>query len=270
MSPDPTQSATPRTIAESIYLAVKEDILSGVLLPGKALLTRELLERYGCGISPLREGLSKLVAEGLLEASSHRGVRVPLPTLEDLNDIYRIRIALECEALALSMQHGDDHWEGAVLSAAHRLERAPMPTDVAGGPALRDWESRHRAFHTALIAAAPAPRLLRLVGQMVDQTERYRALRLAHYDPDKIEHFVQEHIELRDAVIARDPNALRLLGDHLEHSRSFIAGYLARSQNTLPASRSEKTRTRRQEATNAGSREVATGAGDRVVVTGKS
>jgi len=236
MSNDQTLSASSapaRTLAEAVYSALKEDILSGILLPGKALLTRELTERYGCGISPLREALAKLVAEGILDASSHRGVRVPLPTLEDLNDVYRIRIALECEALTLAMQHGDDHWEGAVLSAAHRLERAPMPSVPAEGLQLRDWEARHRAFHSALIAAAPAPRLLRLVDQMVDQTERYRALRLAHYDPARIGSFVQEHAELRDAVIARDPAATRMLADHLDHSRSFVAQFLAARQDPV-------------------------------------
>ncbi|QPM90254.1 FCD domain-containing protein [Pseudooceanicola algae] len=215
-----------RTIAETTYGALKEDVLTGVMLPGQSLLTRELTERYGCGISPLREALARLVAEGLLEAVRHRGVRVPLPTVEDLNDIYRIRIALEREALMLAMAHGDDHWEGQILSAAHRLAHAPLPDSPASGPALRDWEARHRAFHSSLIAAAPAPRLLRLIGQMVDQTERYRALRLTQFTADNIAGFVAEHDALRDAVIARDPAAPEMLAEHFESSRRFVEAYL--------------------------------------------
>lgn len=215
-----------RTVAETTYGALKEDVLIGVMLPGQSLLTRELTERYGCGISPLREALARLVAEGLLEAASHRGVRVPLPTVEDLNDIYRIRIALEREALVLAMKHGDDHWEGQILSAAHRLAHAPLPEAPASGAALRDWEARHRAFHTSLIAAAPAPRLLRLIGQMVDQTERYRALRLTQFTKDNIADFVAEHNALRDAVIARDSAAPDLLAAHFESSRQFVAAFL--------------------------------------------
>lgn len=79
------------------------------------------------------------------------------------------------------MKHGDDRWEAAALAACHRLERAPLPGSGAeeerAAQAL-EWETRHRAFHAALVAAAPAPRLLRLVEQMVEQTERYRAVRL--------------------------------------------------------------------------------------------
>ncbi len=215
-----------KTVAETTYAAMKEDILSGALLPGKSLLTRELIDRYSCGISPIREALARLVAEGFLEAASHRGVRIPMPNIEDLNDIYRIRIALEREALVLAMEHGDDHWEGQILSAAHRLANAPLPDRPEDSAALRDWEKRHRAFHTSLIAAAPAPRLKRLIEQMVDQTERYRALRLAHFVPSDIEDFVAEHNSLRDAVIARDSAAPDLMAAHFESSRRFVAGYL--------------------------------------------
>ena len=226
----PAQTIPPRTVAEATYVALKEDILSGAVLPGRSLLTRELIERYGCGISPIREALAKLVAEGLLEAASHKGVRVPLPTVEDLNDIYRIRIALEREALVLAMQHGDDHWEGQILSAAHRLANAPLPDDPHDAAALRDWEIRHRAFHNSLIAAAPAPRLKRLIAQMVDQTERYRALRLAHFGPKDISSFIREHDLLRDAIIARDPGAPDLLAAHFESSRDFVQTYLENSR----------------------------------------
>src|SRR5947207_798416 len=46
-----------RTVAEHVYAQIKADLLTGTFTPGAALLTRELLARYGCGISPLREAL---------------------------------------------------------------------------------------------------------------------------------------------------------------------------------------------------------------------
>lgn len=228
----PDLPASGRTLAEVAYGALKADILSGALLPGAALLTRELMARYGCGVSPLREALARLVAEGLLEASSHRGVRVPLPTLSDLDDIYRIRIALEREAVTLAMAHGDDRWEAGIVASLHRLERAPLPEKSGGS--LRDWEARHRAFHASLIAAAPAPRLLRLIDQMVDQSERYRALRLEYFAPEKVGRFVAEHRALTAVVIDRDPGAADQLAAHLEDSRAFIAGILDRARHAAP------------------------------------
>jgi len=220
-------TASGRTVAEHVYAQIKADLLTGAFTPGAALLTRQLLARYGCGISPLREALARLVGEGFLVASGHRGVRVPLPSCADLEDIYRIRILLECEALDLSMKHGDDHWEAAALAACHRLERAPLPGD---GPKedrtarATEWEARHRAFHTALVAAAPAPRLLRLVEQMVEQTERYRALRLLCSPADLLKRDIgAEHRALLDAALERDPRATDLLRDHLTRTWTFVA-----------------------------------------------
>jgi len=217
-----------RTLAEQIYETLKGDLLAGAFAPGAALLTRELLARYGCGISPLREAIARLVGEGMLTASGHRGVRVPLPSVSDLNELYRIRTLLECDALKLAMERGDDQWEGQIVAACHRLERAalPQPADERSATVI-EWETRHRAFHEALIAAAVAPRLLRIIEQLVDQSERYRAIRLTEVDNMQLAGDVSaEHRALADAVIARDGQALTLLADHLDRTRVFVAQVL--------------------------------------------
>lgn len=225
---------TGRTVAEQVYEQIKADLLTGAFTPGAALLTRELLARYGCGISPLREALARLVGEGFLVASGHRGVRVPLPSCADLDDVYRIRIALECEALDLAMKHGDDHWEAAAVAACHRLERAPLPGTAAEDErATRaiEWEARHRAFHAALVAAAPAPRLLRLVEQMVEQTERYRALRLLRSPSELlVRDITREHRMLLEATLKRDPEAVVLLRGHLTSTWNFVADLFKHSE----------------------------------------
>src|SRR5215470_6403480 len=209
--------AASRTLAEQIYDTLKGDLLAGAFAPGAALLTRELLARYGCGISPLREAIARLVGEDLLVASGHRGVRVPLPSLADLNETYRIRTLLECEALRLAIAHGDDVWESEIVAACYRLERAPLPRTRERGSTVMEWETRHRAFHAALIAAANAPRLVRMIDQLVDQTERYRAIRLTRVDATRLKRDVAaEHRALADATVARDGAAVDLLAEHLE------------------------------------------------------
>jgi len=220
-----------RTLSGQIYEAIKQDILRGALAPGSALLTRDLLERYGCGISPLREALARLVGEDLLAASDHRGVRVPLPSVSDVKDVYRIRIALEREALALAIAQGDDAWEASILAAGHLLEKTPIPDAARNdGIAVEAWEARHRAFHTSLIAAAAAPRLLRLIGQMVDHTERYRVLRLRYVDRSSLSRsVVDEHRELKQAVVARDRACLDLLAAHFQRTCAIVVAILQAS-----------------------------------------
>jgi GntR family transcriptional regulator, carbon starvation induced regulator len=225
-----------RTLSGQIYDAIKQDILRGALVSGSALLTRDLLERYGCGISPLREALARLVGEDLLAASDHRGVRVPLPSVSDVRDVYRVRIALEREALALAVAQGDDAWEASILAAGHLLEKTPIPdAGRSDSVAVEAWEARHRAFHTSLIAAAPAPRLLRLIGQMVDHTERYRMLRLKHVDRSSLSRsVVDEHRELKQAVVARDLVCLDLLAAHFQRTCDIVVAIL-QSSDPSPA-----------------------------------
>src|SRR5258708_4739520 len=125
------------------------------------------------------------------------------------------------------MQHGDDHWEAAALAACHRLERAPLPSDGSKEErtaCATEWEARHRAFHTALVAAAPAPRLLRLVEQMVEQTERYRVLRLLRSPADLLARDIgAEHRALLKAALERAPRATDLLRDPLPRPWTFVA-----------------------------------------------
>ena len=225
-----------RTLSGQIYEAIKQDILRGALAPGSALLSRDLLERYGCGISPLREALARLVGEDLLAASDHRGVRVPLPSVSDVKDVYRIRIALEREALALAIAQGDDAWEASILAAGHLLEKTPVPDAARNDDiAVEAWEARHRAFHSSLIAAAAAPRLLRLIGQMVDHTERYRVLRLRYVDRSSLSRsVVDEHRELKQAVVARDRACLDLLAAHFQRTCDIVVAIL---QASAPLSR---------------------------------
>jgi GntR family carbon starvation induced transcriptional regulator len=221
-------SAAAGTLAEQVYVAIKGDLLAGEWQAGSALLTRDLLDRYRCGVSPLREALARLIGEQFLDAASHRGVRVPVPSIVDVEDIYRTRIALEREALRLAIAAGDDVWEAAIVAAAHRLEHAPLPyKSQKPASGISDWEKRHRDFHASLVAAAPAPRLLRLIGQMVDQTERYRLLRLASVDKKKLRRdIVAEHHDLKERVIARDPRATDLLAEHLDRTRATVVEIL--------------------------------------------
>ena len=128
-------------------------------------------------------------------------------------------------------QHGNDAWEASILAAGHLLEKTPVPdAGRKDSVAVEAWEARHRAFHTSLIAAAAAPRLLRLIGQMVDHTERYRMLRLKHVDRSRLSRsMVDEHRKLKQAVVARDPACLDLLAAHFQRTCDIAVAILQSS-----------------------------------------
>src|SRR5580692_1266017 len=139
---DPDQAGASRTIAESAYRRIRQDILWGRFAPGSPLRSDELRARYSVGISPLREALTRLTSERLVTSIGQRGFRIPALTAYDVEDTTRTRIVIEREALASSIENGDIRWETAVVAAFHALSRNPIPNE--SGPATEGWSSCHR------------------------------------------------------------------------------------------------------------------------------
>src|SRR4029077_16120586 len=81
------RSGVPRTVAEAIYHRLREDIVWNRLPPNAALRSDELRAPYGVGVSPLREALSRLVAEHLVTTVGQKGFRVAPVTTESVVDI---------------------------------------------------------------------------------------------------------------------------------------------------------------------------------------
>ena len=92
------------TLATSLYDLLRSDLLGGVLEPGSKLGVEALAERYASSATPLREALSRLVADGLVERREQRGFAVAAISADDLAEITKTRCWLEEIALRESMQ----------------------------------------------------------------------------------------------------------------------------------------------------------------------
>ncbi len=198
----------PKTTQASAALSLlRDDILQGRLLPGARLRFDDLRDQYQIGLSPLREALMRLSSEGLVILEDQRGFRVAPVSKPDLIDITRTRQQLECLALRASIARGDDEWEGNLLSTFHQLEKSPRTTQDDG--ANPGWESRHAAFHYALVSACDSRLLLQFRELLYDQSTRYR--RLSQHYLDQPRDDVAEHRGLMEAALARDADTAALL-----------------------------------------------------------
>lgn len=149
--------------------------MSGSLPPASRLRMEDLKARFDVGFSPIREALSRLVGEGLVELEPNRGFRVTPLSRADLADIAITRCSVETSALRLSIEHGDAAWEAQLVAAMH-LYRRRAESAFQGADQLLAWEAAHDALHAALIGACGSPRLLQLQRQLQDQHLRYRRL----------------------------------------------------------------------------------------------
>ena len=206
----------PRTLIEAAYQKVRADIVSGDLAPGEKLRVEHLKDRYEVGAGTLREALSRLASETLVIAQGQRGFRVAPLSLADFEDITRTRMLLESQALRLSIQYGDEAWEGEVAGAYHRLSRAEEKLGKRhSGAAFDEWELRNKAFHRSLLAACPSNWTLHFLGILYQQSERYRRFVLEHPPIPRDVH--GEHAAIAEATMSRDPDrAARLISEHIE------------------------------------------------------
>ena len=211
------------TFSSTAVKQLRDEILSGAILPGTKLHVRELCGRLGISVSPVREALNQLAAQGLVQHSDQRGFSVPSVDIEDLADLTFARVALNEIAVRDAIKHGDAEWEEGVLLAHHRLTRADR--NALGGPV--DWEILHRRFHHALVSACRSQRIANYCQQLFDMADRYRIVsRLGADSPRDIK---AEHDAITRAALARDADeTVRLLQEHVERTDVLVREALIR------------------------------------------
>jgi GntR family carbon starvation induced transcriptional regulator len=214
--------AAPKTLAEAVYLRLRQDILSGKLEPGLKLRFADLTSLYEAGVSTLRESLSRLTADRLVIALGQRGFRVAPISLNEMWDITRLRAEMESAALEEAIDAGNDEWEAEILSCLHRLIK--LENRGATTPLLLTEEGAylHKLFHMSLLNASPSVWRLRVIDLLYDQSERYRRLQTSYLSG--MLNSGEEHREISAAAIARDkPRATMLLRSHYEKTAKLLA-----------------------------------------------
>ena len=213
-----------RTLADEAYSRIRGAMHSGQLKPGQKLRFSGLQELTDTSVTPVREALARLTAEGFTELEGHRGYRVAPVSSNDLWDIVHNRQRLESEALRLSIEHGDEHWEAQLVSAHHLLVHIDrVRTDLSA--VNEEWARRHEAFHETLISACQSKVLLGFCGQLYARTERYRRLSIALEDVPRDAQ--TEHRLIFEAAIRRDAAAATArLQEHYERTAHMVEDIL--------------------------------------------
>lgn len=236
MIKDPAASqgvtATITSITSRTYDKLRASILSGEFAPGTKLKIDQLKRLLEVGASPIREALSLLTSEHLVERVDQRGFRVAHVSEADFVELLKTQAWMEERALRESIEHGDRAWEEAVVLAHYRLSRTPRtPADEANANTAAprssaEWERCHRDFHFTLLAACGSSILLRFCQQLYEQNIRYRFLsgRSAYPKRD----INREHADIMQAAIDRDANsAVTALLSHYRRTGDFSSTDMA-------------------------------------------
>ncbi len=191
---------------------LRAQILTGGLSPGERLRAADLRQRFGLGLTPMREALNRLFTEGLVEIEPHQGPRVTDASAAELADLMAARRDIERLCLTRAMAAGDADWEAEIVAALHLLSRTALPA----GPDDT--------------AACDSAWLKRFWATLADHSERYRTLRLLHHHTPaaRVRDVNAEHQAIAAAVLARDEaRAVALIDAHLRATEAGVAALLA-------------------------------------------
>jgi DNA-binding GntR family transcriptional regulator len=203
-------------MAEAALERLREAIILGELTPGTPLRLEDLARQLGMSISPIREAVRQLEALGLAEHVPHHGAKVMALDVEELRELFAIRLALEGMAVRRAAELFDERDRNAARAHLDTYDDARRHGDIRA--AVR----AHGAFHFALYEAARSPWLLRLIRPAWDSCARYRPVLLAKgVVQDRHEEL---DVELLNACVAHAPErAAKALHDHLELATDIFA-----------------------------------------------
>lgn len=202
-------------LSEIAYRRVKEDIFDFRLLPGARFSENEIAQRLGISRTPVREALYKLEREGYIEVMPRSGWRVREFDFRYYEDLYDVRIVLECAALKKLCKLAEE---------APALKELKQTWLVARARRIRDALEVSRLderFHDGLVEAAGNAEMRRMHGEV---TERIRIIRRLDFtQPERIDATYEEHGEVLRAVLARRAaQADMLLRAHIEQSKAVV------------------------------------------------
>ena len=204
-------------------------ILTGEYGPDERLIEEQLAERLGVSRTPVRQALTMLEAEGLVEIEPNRGATVCSFSIDDVWDIYDLRAVLEGHA---------------ARRAAGRIERRELEylrelTGEMEGLAGRfdDHEEEIRAlvglnqeFHWTIVEASRNRRLGRLINRTVEIPLMFKAF--FWYTPHERTISNRYHRQILEALEKSDANrAETIMREHVYEGRDFVIGALEEDMN---------------------------------------
>ncbi|ADZ89340.1 GntR family transcriptional regulator [Marinomonas mediterranea] len=214
-----------QSLPDLIVSDLRKRILSGELAEGCLIRQEMLAEEYDVSRMPIREALKRLDAEGLVVFQNNRGATVTKHTLEEIAEIFDVRILLEADLFRRAipnMKNSDFH------HCQNLLEE--MDESYSAGR-VADWGPLNSQFHSALYEAADRTLTNSLLERVSLQANRYVALHidlLNHTDSARSDHTTLLELAKNGQV----EDAVQSLTSHLESTKEQVLAYVERTRKS--------------------------------------
>lgn len=186
-------------LAEQAYQLIRTEILSTRLMPGQQIVQNQLAEKYGLGMTPVRDALQRLAHEGLVQAIPRSGYVVSHVTFSDVRELFELRSILETAAVRLAVARATEEQLRQLAEKANFLYVYSDREDYSR------FLARNQEFHCAVAQLSGNRRLTEQLERVLDGLTR-----VFHFGldlRDSAEEMRSEHVQLVDALLRRDADA---------------------------------------------------------------
>lgn len=214
------------TLADQVYMSLRDKILSRELPPGTRLKHKEIAGSLGVSNTPVREAMRALVKDGLVETLPYRGSVVKEMSAKDTSDLYDVRIALEALAARLAVDRITDVQLRRLEKTVHQYETACDNGDV--GLALE----ADLQFHDRLAQASGNETLLTISRQLAD---RVQVLRQLDTGKTRLWQSLEDHTAILKALEERDATKVEtVVVQHIEKGKEHVLQLMAEEGSSQP------------------------------------
>lgn len=204
-------------LRQQVYEQIKHDIITCKLAPGEPLSENQFLERFGVSKTPIREALTSLVQDGLVEYMPNRGFTVTTVSVADIQEIFEARVFFEAELFRLAVKKISDA-EIDELEKQSRVDGDSKSPDYA-----ETFLETNRKFHVALAAAGGNSRLLWYYETLMNEAQRLFYMDISLHQKDF--RWGHGHEGIIQALRSRDETVgVAAIRDTLENARKRILG----------------------------------------------
>lgn len=203
---------------QTAYEYIKDKILSCEYGPGSMMNEQSLCDELELSRTPVRDALSRLEQEGLVNIMPKKGLMVSSLKLADVNHIYEVRMLLETYALRRYGRNLD-------LEEMRKLRRQMEEQAVTAGK-VSDQYDLDDAFHMTIMQTVNNRYLMSTYENIKDQNLRVRVLS-GNQVKNRLADTFKEHTAIIDACLQEDwEEAAQAMARHLENARVAVFPFL--------------------------------------------
>lgn len=218
---------------ETVYRTLHADLVTCRIPPGTQLKAADLARRLGVSLAAVREALSRLSSESLVDAQPQRGFRAAPISATHLQDLTAARIEIESICMRQSVARFDTLADLRLEEAMEAMLATAIASPEGGQVATMGWVAAHAAFHEALVSGCGNAVLRRIRQQLFVQSERYRCLSMSL--SRSVSDLERDHRLLVETVKRRDPDgACDAITRHIEATTRILLTSTADGRTVVP------------------------------------